>query len=536
MTHLERDTRVGRLRIRAAADDSLALAMRGEAVLRPLDLRPPGMARYATLCIRAMGDPLPGTIDLRTAHPPRPVEWERAARSVIAEAFRRAVRMGRRDAAVPADAEAVLFEDRAVLLATAARDAVHGRLDRWYWKKLLRATTLDAVLYEWHRDGTYVAAALELLGRDAVAFIRLLEPASVTALTATVTGFPRMRQLPPQWRAFAPVAEDETLNPEQRSLLAAALLLRRAPHLLRTGAESSQPLRAAARRSEEAATTRKLLVQQASAAAAHASTRKSAGRQAATDPQPRPASIPSQREPRRTAEPGNDTEPSQPYITPPSYPLRPARTRTIAATTSNEDAEQPLVTPAEQPAIREAIHSEHAGAFFLLNLVEWKFLPLVARMLVPTIEEDAVWEEVLNRTRAPRPQERTGEKPPAGRRGRQHRLPKAARAPLARTAVRAQTSAAGHAGPPEASRRFSLVGGMLATALRTLARTRRTLAAREVAPEMLVLQRGTIDITPAHLDVTYSLELHPLEIRKGGLDRDPGWIAAIGRHVAFHFD
>ncbi|HEX8615991.1 MAG TPA: ATP-binding protein, partial [Thermoanaerobaculia bacterium] len=46
---------------------------------------------------------------------------------------------------------------------------------------------------------------------------------------------------------------------------------------------------------------------------------------------------------------------------------------------------------------------------------------------------------------------------PAGRHGRQHWLPKAERTPLAESAIQAQTSAAGHAGPPEAPGRSSLL-------------------------------------------------------------------------------
>src|SRR5205085_3613828 len=121
-------------------------------------------------------------IDLRTAHPPRPTEWERAARSVIADAFHRAVRV--RDSVVPANADVVVFEDRAVMLAAAARDAVRGRLDQWYWKKLLRAATPEAVLHAWRSDVTYVAAAIELLGSDAVAFIRSIESTQAAALAA----------------------------------------------------------------------------------------------------------------------------------------------------------------------------------------------------------------------------------------------------------------------------------------------------------------------------------------------------------------
>ena len=61
--------------------------------------------------------------------------------------------------------------------------------------------------------------------------------------------------------------------------------------------------------------------------------------------------------------------------------------------------------------------------------------------------------------------QRTDEGPPAGRRGRQHWLPKAERTPLAQSAVRAQTSAAGHAGPPEAPGRSSVLGEMLAVGM-----------------------------------------------------------------------
>ncbi|HEY6137025.1 MAG TPA: hypothetical protein VI670_04610, partial [Thermoanaerobaculia bacterium] len=62
MAFLERRTRVGRLRIRAAADDPVAAGMRAESALRPLDLVPPGLPPQAILCIRSMADPLPGGI------------------------------------------------------------------------------------------------------------------------------------------------------------------------------------------------------------------------------------------------------------------------------------------------------------------------------------------------------------------------------------------------------------------------------------------------------------------------------------------
>jgi hypothetical protein len=65
---------------------------------------------------------------------------------------------------------------------------------------------------------------------------------------------------------------------------------------------------------------------------------------------------------------------------------------------------------------------------------------------------------------------------------------------------------------------------------------RRLLAAVELPPRMLIRRYGRIAVTPAHVEVSFSLETHPIEIRMAGLDRDPGWIPEAGRHVAFHFD
>ena len=52
----------------------------------------------------------------------------------------------------------------------------------------------------------------------------------------------------------------------------------------------------------------------------------------------------------------------------------------------------------------------------------------------------------------------------------------------------------------------------------------------------LLRHRARIFISPMHVDVVYSLQTHPVEIRCAGLDRDPGWIPAAGRWVTFHFE
>lgn len=65
--------------------------------------------------------------------------------------------------------------------------------------------------------------------------------------------------------------------------------------------------------------------------------------------------------------------------------------------------------------------------------------------------------------------------------------------------------------------------GLVGADLAQLARTLLTHAARARATEM-------------HLDLFLSLDALPIEIRFSGLDRNPGWVPAAGRFIAFHFD
>ena len=70
----------------------------------------------------------------------------------------------------------------------------------------------------------------------------------------------------------------------------------------------------------------------------------------------------------------------------------------------------------------------------------------------------------------------------------------------------------------------------------------RTQLARALRPagvelgKMLCCIPARIYVTSAHLDVTMALADLPIEVRISGLDRDPGWVPAAERFVAFHFD
>ena len=52
----------------------------------------------------------------------------------------------------------------------------------------------------------------------------------------------------------------------------------------------------------------------------------------------------------------------------------------------------------------------------------------------------------------------------------------------------------------------------------------------------LCRQQSRICVTPTHIDLFFSLARLPIEIRIAGLDRDPGWVPAAGKFIAFHFE
>jgi hypothetical protein len=69
-------------------------------------------------------------------------------------------------------------------------------------------------------------------------------------------------------------------------------------------------------------------------------------------------------------------------------------------------------------------------------------------------------------------------------------------------------------------------------------RLRQALGVDEEADLGAILLRHYAKVTAAatHIDVYFALSEHPIEIRLSGLDRDPGWVPAAGRFIAFHYD
>lgn len=70
------------------------------------------------------------------------------------------------------------------------------------------------------------------------------------------------------------------------------------------------------------------------------------------------------------------------------------------------------------------------------------------------------------------------------------------------------------------------------------ARLRRALGVSESdeAARLVCEHVARVSVTETRLDVTFALERLPIEVRLSGLDRDPGWVPAAGRYVAFNYE
>jgi len=133
------DTQIGTLHVRKGKEDSNhpALFRRLSFLFNTVDFSAPGMPPSGILLVRHMEDPLPGKLTAHeNAHRANP-GWEQAVKDVLIKKYRGAARPVR--GFIPADAEAVFFEDEGRMLAALALDIGRGRAgNRWWWKVILR--------------------------------------------------------------------------------------------------------------------------------------------------------------------------------------------------------------------------------------------------------------------------------------------------------------------------------------------------------------------------------------------------------------
>jgi hypothetical protein len=169
-------TYVRRLSAVSRERDALALRLRLERALKGADFNPPGLPASAILCVRRLSD--------RRAQSPRAraggalafAEWQRSVAAAVERLARHAASPAR--GPVPANAEAVIFGDRAELLACLASDwCEEAAPARWWWRSLFGGLdAAAAVLSSWLDAPEHVPAALGRLdaGGKLIPFARAL--------------------------------------------------------------------------------------------------------------------------------------------------------------------------------------------------------------------------------------------------------------------------------------------------------------------------------------------------------------------------
>lgn len=168
-------THLTTLRLRSAEPDSPALRLGLTRELGGADPTPSSLPPSAILMVRRMEDPLPGSLGSGGFRPP--AVWERALRERLGELCRHAARPDRWGR-VPANAPAVLFADRAELVACRLRAHAAREPASWWTPRL--PAELD--------DGPAAAA------RDPVAL-----------LARRIRELPAVLQRLAEWGAVTPV-------------------------------------------------------------------------------------------------------------------------------------------------------------------------------------------------------------------------------------------------------------------------------------------------------------------------------------------
>ena len=544
----------------AGTIDRGAARIAARRLVEAASLRPPGLPPSALLCVRRLGDPLPGTLQLDVGALVPDADWRRAAADALATQAREAARPAL--GPVPASAGAVLFADRAELLAALARDWLDGSLaTRWWWAILLRSPFPSAVevARAWREEATSAPAAFERLAArgEAARFAAQLpvdEALALAHVVAHVHGQTAVAAVLAAARAPAPVrptAPPSGVEPQQAAPAAEAIPVW--THVVREAVGSelllTRPARAllvvaltAARspvlaRSPRFVRALQLLLDEAAPPEAPVEEPPHAVLPVVEAP-PQPAATPVRAASQRLIHGAARPVERPPVRRARATPAPPAIVQTTAATPQPRTRAQPSTPPLPPTAIEPrtaddavptATRTDLAGVFMLLNVAlglglysdftlnvrrelavdPWRLVARTARRLLhDRHRRDAVWP-LLDSLAAD---------------GRD-RYPRTWRPPRAWLEPFDVVPSFGD-GDWQATF-VAYVRARVALAL--------DVRPARVAGTLLRLP-GVVHVSAARVDVVMALEDLPVGVRLAGLDRDPGWIPRARRDVRFHFE
>src|SRR5215471_5092013 len=169
-------TVVGRLRVRTRSSD-LQAEQRIQEFVRNAKIEPAGLPRSAFLVVRHLSGPSALRLPVTGFSADEEANWQRALNckleTLLAEASRPAAQ------AVPAGANAVLFLNKAEVLASLAEDWLCGSLaTNWWWQWIfpMRTVSQATLLTEWMRLPEFIPVAMQILAAKSLAvnFVRAI--------------------------------------------------------------------------------------------------------------------------------------------------------------------------------------------------------------------------------------------------------------------------------------------------------------------------------------------------------------------------
>jgi hypothetical protein len=586
-------TVINRLRIRSAERDAHSLQLRLTAMLNAAELNPPALAASAILIVRKLGRELPPVhLDRHSVRPPP--GWQTSVSETLDVLARRAARPA--SGANVSEDDSVLFLDRSEILACLACDWMDGGLlSRWWWRCLFpREDLVKALLSAWSESPTYIPPAMERLARagKAAPFVLQLPPTLVTVLIQAILRAFALREMEraietlrgetwpvsidvdragsphesvasakgtgngpgdrPPWTPWVPEANGQELKLDQRLLVMTALMLQRAPHVLRQrtfAAELRQWGQQAMEQISEHASGSPMgaMPREQHPLDAIASSRAIRSFEF-SDQQPAPSSAGES----EVFEPESRMPPlhSREQYEQPAAEWSVAVQAEFASSEENDvelrKAEEedrgapsgfvPVVEMGTGPEFCLAqpfdgieMETQFGGVFYLINLAIylgfygdfstpaepgidlpiWDFLALTGNELLGgALRDDPVW--MLFATLSGR----TGGEEP------------------------------GHNFDPPVDELGAALDGpsrlqawlkMVLEQVRARLRLDLALEQSDDPGVLLLRHPARVQATATHLDVFLSLNELPVPIRIARLDRDPGWVPAAGRHIEFHF-
>ena len=556
------DSTILRLRVKGSDLDPLALRGRLENVLNEVSLQP-RLPPSATLFIRKLNDPLPGSIQLDSPHARAPQAWRHAFQTRFDQLASSAARPAH--GLVADSAESVVFYDYAELLASLTADWCSGvAMTRWWWQALLRHGSLSQMIRQfWREKIEYVPAALEHVVRSGavVEFVSRLSDVEVREIVQRVVyvfGLTRIVQIKATdfssldvaptlieeaqvrtvqmpWRDVVPESDTPRLRPAQQLFVGILLMVHRAPSRVRTLAFASEVQhwvkqvkqkepsdveisRAPEIHSEEIKKTEFIEPPEIGTPVRENPINADL---VVLKPDPTPEGSVSSVVKLANAvfryeevTPTVEIKPIVDVVSVESPPI--VESELIVETTAPEI----FINP-DQSLDAVTIETDLGGLFYLINLA--LFLEIYSDFTSPgeRFHDDlSIWDFVMivgddiNQHRNLDDPIWTGLQDLQDVQDKNSIHPVNHESPVTKPTWLTDLL-------PHLKARLILALGI---------------DSEDSLAEIMVHHYARVTITPTHLDVFFSLADHPIEIRLSGLDRNPGWVPAAGRFIAFHYD